>query len=270
MHGAHDRERVRHRCITIEIEASLAFGTGHHGTTRGCLLALDRIAKNHMPRRPRHILDVGTGSGVLAIAAAKAFRRPVLASDIDTRSVRIARDNVRLNGAGAFVKVVHAAGLDRFRQQPRLALILANILLEPLQRLATPMARLASPGAHIVLSGLLTAQAQPALASYRARGLVLVSRIVLGGWTTLVLTRPSRGSILPGKATPIACALPLDRYHPPLEGEGRRAIARRGGVKQLVPSLLQRRHPHPTAAQPRVRKLRKLACGGRPPPSRGR
>jgi ribosomal protein L11 methyltransferase len=189
VHGAHDRARVRNRCIAIEIEASLAFGTGHHGTTRGCLLAIDRIAK---ARRPRRILDVGTGSAVLAIAAAKAFRQPVLASDIDSRSVRIARENVRLNSVGTFVEVVHAAGLDRLRRRGRFALILANILLEPLQRLATPMARLAAPDARIVLSGLLTAQATAALASYRARGLVLISRITLGGWATLVLARPRR------------------------------------------------------------------------------
>jgi ribosomal protein L11 methyltransferase len=194
VHGAHDRERVRNKCITIEIEASLAFGTGHHGTTRGCLIALDRIAKARRGRTFGRVLDVGTGSGVLAIAAAKALRQPVLASDIDRRSAGIARNNVRLNGASAFVEVVHAAGLGRFGCRRRFALILANILLEPLQRLATPMARLAAGNSRIVLSGLLTTQARPALASYRARGLVLVSRITLGGWATLVLARPMRRS----------------------------------------------------------------------------
>ena len=190
VHGAHDRARVRANRIGIEIEAALAFGTGHHGTTRGCLLALDRIVKG---RRPRRILDVGTGTGVLAIAAAKALRRPVLASDIDARAVAIARENARHNRAGAYVEVIHAPGLGRrrFRASAPFALVFANILLEPLQRLATPMARLVAPNGYIVLSGLLTSQAGAALASYRARGLVLKRRIRLEGWATLVLVRPA-------------------------------------------------------------------------------
>ena len=98
VHGAHDRTAVAANRIGIEIEAALAFGTGHHGTTRGCLLALDGIVK---ARRPRNILDIGTGTGVLAIAAARALRRPVLASDIDPEAVGIARANARRNRAGA-------------------------------------------------------------------------------------------------------------------------------------------------------------------------
>jgi ribosomal protein L11 methyltransferase len=194
VHGAHDRDRVRANRIGIEIEAALAFGTGHHGTTRGCLLALDRIAKG---RRVRRVLDVGTGTGVLAIAAAKALRRPVLASDIDARSVAIARDNARLNHAGAHVEIVHAAGLGRRRFVTRgpYALIFANILLEPLQRLATPMARLVAPNGRVVLSGLLAGQAGAAVAAYRARGLVLERRIRLEGWATLVLRRPCTGRL---------------------------------------------------------------------------
>src|SRR5882672_5546341 len=186
VHGAHDRAHVRANRIGIEIEAALAFGTGHHGTTRGCLLALDRIVKG---RRPRKILDVGTGTGVLAIAAARALRRPVLASDIDARSVTIARENARLNRAGAYVEIVHRAGIGArlFRQRAPFDLIFANILLEPLRSLATPMARLVAPRGQVVLSGLLLAQATPALASYRARGLVLARRIRLEGWATLVL-----------------------------------------------------------------------------------
>ena len=189
VHGAHDRDRVLINRIAVEIAAALAFGTGHHGTTRGCLIALDRIAK----RRPRgKVLDVGTGSGVLAIAAAKALRRPVLASDIDPRAVAIARDNARLNRVGGLVEVALAHGLDasRFRARAPFGLVLANILLDPLRRLATPMARLLAPGGRVVLSGLLAAQASAALAAYRARGLVLDRRIPLDGWVTLVLRRP--------------------------------------------------------------------------------
>src|SRR5712691_1506031 len=191
VHGAHARGRVRANRIGIEIEAALAFGTGHHGTTRGCLLALDRIVKG---RRPLEVLDVGTGTGVLAIAAAKALRRPVLASDIDVRAVAIARDNARANRVAAHVHVIQAAGVGArpFQARGPFALVFANILLEPLRRLATPLTRLVARNGRIVLSGLLAAQANAALASYHARGLVLERRIRLDGWTTLVLVRPRR------------------------------------------------------------------------------
>ena len=188
VHGAHDRARVGVNRIGIEIEAALAFGTGHHGTTRGCLLALDRILKS---QRPKRVLDIGTGTGVLAIAAAKSLRRPVLASDIDRRAARVARENIRRNHAPS-VTVIHAAGLGmrRFRAHGPFDLVLANILLGPLQRMATPMARLTAPGARVVLSGLLTPQANAALAAYRAQGIVLERRVALDGWATLVLRRP--------------------------------------------------------------------------------
>src|SRR6516162_3806147 len=208
VHGAHDRARVRANRIGIEIAAALAFGTGHHGTTRGCLLALDRIVKARRRQRDASVgataprkrpiraiaLDIGTGTGVLAIAAAKALRRPVLASDIDVRAVTIARDNVRINRVGAVVEVIHAAGvLTRpFRGRAPYDLICANILLDPLKALATPMARLVAPNGQVVLSGLLTAQAGAALASYRARGLALARRVTLEGWATLTLVRPAR------------------------------------------------------------------------------
>ena len=147
VHGAHDRTGVAANRIGIEIEAALAFGTGHHGTTRGCLLALDRIVKERGRRRLR-VLDIGTGTGVLAIAAAKALRAPVLASDIDAEAVRIARDNARLNGVAPLVQCLHAAGLasPRFRARAPFDLVFANILLAPLTRLARPMRRVLAPG----------------------------------------------------------------------------------------------------------------------------
>jgi ribosomal protein L11 methyltransferase len=209
VYGAHARARVPVNRIAAQIEAALAFGTGHHGTTRGCLIALDRIAKTQSRRRPArgaasgrkphkkaHVLDVGTGTGVLAIAAAKALRRPVLASDIDARAVGIARENARINGAAARIETIRAAGLGarRFRERAPFRLIFANILLEPLKGLATPMARLVAPNGHIVLSGLLAAQAGAALAAYRARGLALACRIPLEGWMTLALVRQVRRS----------------------------------------------------------------------------
>src|SRR5262249_14790540 len=188
VHGAHDRARIPTNRVGIEIEAALAFGTGHHASTRGCLIALDAIARR---RRPRSILDLGTGTGVLAIAAARCFHRPVLASDIDPLAVTTARANARLNRVAALITIGRAAGveLQRVRAHAPYDLVLANILLAPLQRFAAPLAKLVTPGARIVLSGLLRAQENAALASYRAAGLALERRIALDGWVTLVLNR---------------------------------------------------------------------------------
>jgi ribosomal protein L11 methyltransferase len=203
VHGSHDRARIAPNRIGIEIEAGLAFGTGHHGTTRGCLLALDRIVKRSRLRRRQgsdrgrsktvSVLDIGTGTGVLSIAAAKAMRAPVMASDIDARSVVIARENARLNRAGAFVTVVRADGLGvrSLGAHGPYSVALANILLEPLRRLATPVAGVIARNGTVVLSGLLSAQAAAAIAAYRARGLVLERRIPLEGWMTLMLRRPA-------------------------------------------------------------------------------
>ena len=186
VHGPHDRESIAPNRLGIEIEAALAFGTGHHGTTRGCLLALDAVVKHTKPRR---VLDIGTGTGVLAIAAAKALRVPVLASDIDPESVRIARENVRLNGVAPLVECVRAAalGAPQFQARAPFDLVFANILLEPLRKLAGPLELLLARRATVILSGLLAAQENPALAAYRPHGLTLVQRIPLGEWVTLVL-----------------------------------------------------------------------------------
>jgi ribosomal protein L11 methyltransferase len=192
VHGAHDRAHIGPNRIGIEIEAGLAFGTGHHGTTRGCLMALDRIVKGRVPTGA--VLDVGTGTGVLAIAAAKSLHRPVLASDIDRRAVPTARENARINRAGARIEVIRAAGLAgrRFRERGPFAIVLANILLAPLKQLARPMARLTVPGGCVVLSGLLRAQELPALGAFLPHGFSLVRRIPLEGWVTLVLERRTR------------------------------------------------------------------------------
>ena len=203
VHGGHDRAAIAPNRIGIEIEAALAFGTGHHGTTRGCLLALDALCKRLASpspcreegfgaRKEISILDLGTGSGVLAIAAARALRQPVLATDVDAAAVRVARGNVRHNGAGPLVGVVHADGVARaaIRARAPFDLVCANILLRPLQRFAAPLTRLLAPGGRIVLSGLLAAQANAAIAAYHA--LALERRITLDGWTTLVLARRIR------------------------------------------------------------------------------
>jgi ribosomal protein L11 methyltransferase len=188
VHGAHDRAHLSPNDINIEIEAALAFGTGHHGTTRGCLLALDSLSKR---RRFRKALDVGTGSGVLAMAAAKLTGCAVVASDIDLLAVRSARANAELNNTSPLIEFVHAAGVESqalIRYAPY-DLIFANILLGPLTRMAASLSRLAAPNSYIVLSGLLPDQANAALTMYRAQGLVLERRIPLDGWMTLVLKR---------------------------------------------------------------------------------
>jgi len=188
VHGSHDRARVPANKRGIEIEAALAFGTGHHGTTRGCLLLLDHVLKSRAPRR---VLDLGAGTGVLAIAAAKAIRRPVLASDIDPPSVRVARENAAINGVTPLVRVIRATGFAApdFDQEGPFDLVLANILANPLRQLAGPMRRYLAPSAHVILSGLLTAQARGVIAAYRARGLVPVKHLRIEGWSSLLLRR---------------------------------------------------------------------------------
>ena len=190
VHGRHDRERIAPNKIGIEIEAALAFGTGHHGTTRGCLLLLDDVLKAH---RPKRVLDLGTGTGVLAIATAKALRVNVLASDIDPLAVRVARDNARLNGTGDLVGTIQATGFSapEFAKHGPFDLVLANILANPLRQMATQMARHLAPSAPVILSGLLPHQAQSVIAAYRARGLVLKRHLQIEGWSSLLMQRVS-------------------------------------------------------------------------------
>ena len=186
VHGHHDLARVPANKIGIEIEAALAFGTGHHGTTRGCLLLLDHVLK---ARRPARVLDLGSGTGVLAIAASKALHEPVLASDIDPPSVKLTRENAGLNETGNWVRVIRAAGFlaPQFAAQGPFDLVLANILANPLRQLAGSMARHLAPSAHVILSGLLTHQAPGVIAAYRARSLVPVRHLAIEGWSSLLL-----------------------------------------------------------------------------------
>jgi len=188
VHGRHDRARIPANRLDIEIEAALAFGTGHHGTTRGCLVLLDGVLRAYQPRR---VLDLGTGTGVLAIAAAKALRRRVLASDIDPVSVRVARDNARLNGVGNLVEAICATGFSapHFTIRGPFDLVLANILANPLRQMATPMAAHLAPSALVILSGLLPHQAQGVSASFRARGLILRRHLLIEGWSSLLMQR---------------------------------------------------------------------------------
>ncbi|MGD9542971.1 MAG: 50S ribosomal protein L11 methyltransferase [Methylocystis sp.] len=190
VHGAHDRCRRRANDIGVEIEAALAFGTGHHGTTLGCLKALDRIAKR---RRPERILDVGTGTGVLAIASALIFHQRVACSDIDPIAVETAGANARANGAGPYVRPVVAAGLRHPSLRGRYDLIFANILAKPLRLLAPQIASAAASDAELVLSGLLARDVAGVLDAYRAQGFFLAARGDIDGWATLVLRRGGLG-----------------------------------------------------------------------------
>jgi ribosomal protein L11 methyltransferase len=184
--GAHDLGRAPINAIKVRIEAGAAFGTGHHATTLGCLLALDGLLKTG--RWPR-VLDIGCGTGVLAIAAARAGSITVLGADIDPDAVRIARDNARINGVRA--RFVLADGLAHafLRRARPYDLVLANVLAGPLVRMSPTIGAAVRRGGAIVLSGLLRSQARTVLAAYRDQGLRLARRIGLEAWTTLVLRR---------------------------------------------------------------------------------
>jgi ribosomal protein L11 methyltransferase len=190
VHGRHDRGKMPAGRFTLEIDAGLAFGTAHHATTRGCLIALDRLAKREHPRR---VLDIGTGTGILAIAAASALNANVVASDMDPIAVAVAAENARTNSVQSRVIVIEAEGLAHPALRCANAdLLFANILLRPLLDLAPAFSRALSPGGICVLSGLLEPQARQVESRFRALGFSLDSRILLDGWTTLLLRRGSR------------------------------------------------------------------------------
>jgi ribosomal protein L11 methyltransferase len=188
VHGAHDRQKRRSGDLAIEIEAGLAFGTGHHGTTAGCLEVLEEVARRE---RPRNALDLGTGSAVLAIALAKFSHIPVLATDIDPVATRVAADNVRLNGVSSLVETATAPGFHHpvFSRRGPFDLIVANILARPLMRLAPQMARHLTPGGSIVLSGILERQRNAVLAAYAGQKFRHVRTLEREGWVTLHLKR---------------------------------------------------------------------------------
>ena len=185
VYGSHHRGGVPSGAIGIALDATTAFGTGEHPSTRGCLMALESLA---LRRRYYHPLDIGTGTGILAIAAAKLLRCRVVASDIDPGSVAVARRNVARNGEASSVRVGHAPGYRaRGLSRRRHDLILSNILARPLAFLAADLARHLAPGGRAVLSGLLRRQEPIVLAPHRGLGIVLERRIVIDGWSTLIL-----------------------------------------------------------------------------------
>lgn len=188
VHGAHDRGVVRANDLSVEIEAGQAFGTGHHGTTAGCLEMIHRIVRR---RRPRNALDLGTGTAVLAIGVAKLARVPVLATDIDPVAVDVARQNVEANRVAGLVEVVVATGMagPAIRSGAPYDLIVANILAGPLAKLAPAVARNLAFDGDLILSGILVRQRNAVLAAYRNQYLYHRETIRNGDWVTLHLAR---------------------------------------------------------------------------------
>ncbi|MEX3010071.1 50S ribosomal protein L11 methyltransferase [Hoeflea sp. TYP-13] len=188
VHGSHDRDEVRSGDLAIEIDAGRAFGTGHHGTTEGCLEMIDRITRQ---RAFHSVLDLGTGSGVLAIAAAKLTQAFILATDIDPVAVEVARENVRINRCASQITLRTAAGFhsDIFARSGPFDLIIANILARPLMKLAPSVSRNLAAGGQVILSGILAEQRMKVLAAYNTQGLYHRRTLWRDGWVTLHLAR---------------------------------------------------------------------------------
>ena len=189
VHGTHDRDRVQQGPNSILIDAGEAFGTAHHATTQGCLAAIDRVTRRRTYDR---VLDLGCGSGVLAIAVARVLPHArIWASDLDRQSVVVAKANMTANGVGRRITAVVAAGLDHpaLRQVATYDLMIANILAAPLIMLSKSLAAKVASGGTLILSGLLTPQAPQVIAAYRASGFALVDHDRVYGWSTLTLAK---------------------------------------------------------------------------------
>ena len=187
VHGLHARDAVGPTDIGIRVEASRAFGTGHHGTTLGCLQLIGWVCAR---QRFTRVLDIGTGTGVLAMAAAHVTHAPVVATDIDPISVEVTRENVRQNGLAPWIRAALADGVKGAPVNGApYDLIMANILAGPLIAMAAAMTSLLLPGGTIILSGLMRHQERAVLARYRAHGMVLARRVHHGEWSALLLRR---------------------------------------------------------------------------------
>jgi ribosomal protein L11 methyltransferase len=192
IHGAHFEGRPPRGAIPLQVDASIAFGTGRHETTRGCLLALDRLARGG--RRIKRPLDLGCGSGILALAIARLWEAPVLAVDTDLNSVAVARENLRINGAADRVRVIksHGFGAGAVRRSRSFDLIVANILAGPLCRLARGFGRHLAPGGVAILSGLMNDQEPQVIAAQERHGLRLQRRWRSDDWSVLEFRRASQ------------------------------------------------------------------------------
>lgn len=190
VYGSHDADKLPAGRIPLQVEATMAFGTGHHGTTLGCLLAFDRLYTEGL--RPQNIADIGCGTAVLAMAAAKVLpEAKIIASDIDRVAVDVAEANVAINDLQGRILCLEAAGFAhrRIGDAAPFDLIFANILKGPLIELAPAMGKHAAKGGHVILSGLLVVQAEAVIAAYLAEGFRLQDRNDLGEWSALVLVR---------------------------------------------------------------------------------
>lgn len=188
VHGSHDSDKARPGDISILIDAGQAFGTGHHGTTAGCLNMIGDVLKS---RRVRNALDLGTGSGVLAIATHLMARIPVVATDIDPVATRVARDNARINGVVEGIDFTTAPGFHHsiFRDNGPFDLIIANILARPLMKLAPSLVRHLGAGGTVILSGILAEQRWKVIAAYNGAGLKHSRTTWMNGWVTIELVR---------------------------------------------------------------------------------
>ncbi|WP_424932897.1 50S ribosomal protein L11 methyltransferase [Amaricoccus macauensis] len=189
VYGSHDRESVPSNLIGLEIEAALAFGTGHHATTQGCLIAFDKLLRQGY--WPKRIADIGGGTGVLAMAAARSCAADIIASDIDALATETAKANARANRLNGRIRCVTAAGFQHSELRARAPydLILSNILAGPLKRLAPQMVRHTNPGSVLILSGILARQAASVEAVYRGWGFSRRDILRRGEWVALTLQR---------------------------------------------------------------------------------
>ncbi len=189
VYGSHDADNVPPDRIPLLIEAAMAFGTGHHGTTLGCLQALDKLISEGF--EAENVADIGCGTAVLAMAAARVWKGTFLASDIDQVAVEVAEANLRANGMDGAVRCIEAAGFDHpdLRESAPFDLIFANILKGPLVALAPEMIANLRPGGHAILSGILNEQAESVISVYLQNGANLVSSDEIGEWTTIVLRK---------------------------------------------------------------------------------
>ncbi|MGJ8528168.1 50S ribosomal protein L11 methyltransferase [Maritalea sp.] len=189
VHGSHDETPLPTGKIAIKIDAGQAFGTGHHETTTGCLQAISTVANSDTT--PANILDLGTGSGILAIAAAKRFDQKILATDIDKKAIEVALENAKINDVADKIETAVSTGMDHpiFVEKGPFDLVLANILAGPLVELAPDIAKHTSEGAIVILAGLLTRQADNVIQAYETNKIALLERVEKGDWTILRLQR---------------------------------------------------------------------------------
>ena len=189
VYGSHDSDKVPPDCEPLLIEASMAFGTGHHGTTKGCLLALEQLIK--VGFKAKNVIDVGCGTAVLAMAAARIFSANVIASDIDSVAHSVAKMNINANGLDQNIQCFEASGFahEQIKTKNPFDLIFANILLAPLLAIATDISKYSLSGGYVVLSGILSEQAELVVNKYTGVGFSLSNQIEIGEWVTIIFRK---------------------------------------------------------------------------------